>query len=575
MAAPWWLLGLLLLPLIRWLHRGGTPPQAIPVAHLGLWPAAPPPAGQGARVPPDPAWRRRALLLALLLLALAGPRWPDTRTRVTLWVDDAPAMLLREAGGTRLEAALARTREMLAAQGDAEVELRTLSNPWRPQPWPGILPAGGGTRNAAAEEATGDAAEASGTLAAAIRRRLRADETETPDSVAAAMPRPPPAALLVPDRAHWLLTAGTRPAHEIWAGDRGPDRVVSVAAPARNVGLVRLAARRAAEDPSRIELLAVLANGGDADEMRGLTIRADGSPPRRIERQLAPSRVATVTIDLPASTARVRASLDPADALPEDDTLELDLAALGPKRIAADAGCAAPLRVALAVHPMLRLGDPAPRPAAAGGQETTPQGPPEAVVDCGGAGHPAGLPTLRLRAQTLPALRRGVPRWSASVPASRRPRLDPATLPLGARLQAGPSDRVLLAFGDEPVIVRRAGEPRLVETSIDFAAARDAGEAVPWLVATMADELFGARLLDRAAVVDRGRDAVRVLPQASVTAAADAPASGPIAAGAARAVSPPVRELGAWLAGATAIVLAWELVLLARRLRTATVANQD
>lgn len=565
MAAPWWLLGLLLLlPLIRWLHRGGAPLQALTVAHLRLWLAATAPAGQGARMPPDPAWRRRALLAALLVLALADPRWPDPRLRVTLWVDDAPAILLRDAGGTRLAAGMARAGELLASLGDAEIELRTLSDPWRHHSWP-TAAAAPGSANSATRDRVVDAATAAQPLAAAIARRLAGDAAD------AVLPGAPPAALLAPGRLHWLLTAGTDPTRPAWPEGREPDRIIEAGGPARNAGLVRLAARRQADDPRRIELLAVLANGGDSDESRTLTVESDAAPPMRVERQLAPGTLSTLVLELARPATRVRAQLDPADALPEDDALELDLGALRPRDIVADAACPAPLRAALAVHPMLALRDPgAPQPASGVAGQTVPPAAPAAIVDCGGATLPEGLPTLRVRGESLPATRPGVPRWSASVPASRRPGLGAGTLPLGARLQAAASDRVLLAFGDEPVIVRRGGAPPVVETSIDFTAARDAGDAPPLLVALMVDELLGPRLLEQVALADRGRGAVQVAPPmprpaagAGTAAASRVERGQPVAQPANPA--PPRRELGAWLAGAAAIVLGWEIALLARR----------
>ena len=114
-AAPIWLSGLLLLPVIRWLHRGGRAPARVPVSRLDLWQrsAASSPAA-GERRPPDPAWRRRALVTALLFVALSEPQLPEPRTRITLWVDDSLSMLTREASGTRLAEGLARARSLLA-----------------------------------------------------------------------------------------------------------------------------------------------------------------------------------------------------------------------------------------------------------------------------------------------------------------------------------------------------------------------------------------------------------------------------------------------------------------------------
>ena len=71
---PWWLLALSLVPVIRWLHRRHAPLSTHTVSAVFLWEndAA---AAQASRKPqpPDPAWRRRAGIAALLTLALAAP----------------------------------------------------------------------------------------------------------------------------------------------------------------------------------------------------------------------------------------------------------------------------------------------------------------------------------------------------------------------------------------------------------------------------------------------------------------------------------------------------------------------
>ncbi len=131
-AAPIWLSGLGLLPVIRWLHRGGRQRRAVPVSRLGLWQrsvASSPAAGE--RRPPDPAWRRRALLTALLFVALSEPQLADERTHITLWIDDSLSMLTREAHGTRLAEGLAQARSLLAEVPNADVEVRTLGDPWQ------------------------------------------------------------------------------------------------------------------------------------------------------------------------------------------------------------------------------------------------------------------------------------------------------------------------------------------------------------------------------------------------------------------------------------------------------------
>jgi len=330
LAAPLALLGLLALPLIRWLHRGGRHRRALAVAYLPLWRhAAASLAAAGQRQPPDPAWRRRALLAALATLALAAPQWRAPSQRITLWADDAPSMFVHEPGGTRLALALVQARREAAALGANDVELRLLGDPWR------------------ARDATADPPISTGAGAGGGK-----------------VPGPPPAALLRRDRRHWLLTDGVHAAVARWPAGMRPERVITVGSVRRNVGIERLAAQRMASGDERLEVLARLANGGAAAETRDIVLYADGREVARLRRTLAPGAAESLRFTLPMARA-LRAQLQPADALPDDDALALDLAPLARRRIAVDARCAPALRAAVAAHPALAAAPAdraAPRP---------------------------------------------------------------------------------------------------------------------------------------------------------------------------------------------------------------------
>lgn len=526
--APAWLAGLLLLPLLRWLHRGGRPRRAIAVSYLPLWRgAALPPPAAGVSAPPDPAWRRRALLAALLLVALAGPQWPLARRAVTIWVDDAPSMAMHEARGTRLESGLAQARAALATLGPAgavDVEWRALGDPWREL---------GAAPDAAAFRATATAA----TAAAPVVPRYA--------------PAPPPAALLRVDRLQWLVSDGAHAQVFDWPAGRQPDRVFEVGRSRRNVAVVRLAARRHGDGAQRIDLLIELVNGGDAPETRELTIAsggASGAAPQRSTWQLDAGQSLTVAATI-AGADRVSATLVPGDALPDDDGLSLDLAPLRPRRVAVDPSCPAPLRAAVAAHPGLV------QAAAAAA---------EAALDCGAGGMPPGLPTLRVRAERLPQALGGDLQWSAAVEASARVELDAATLRLAAPLD--PADAaVLLAAGAQPLIVEHDAAPRRIETAIDFGAGAGAASAqTPLLVDFLFSRLLRARLLDPIAAVDRGVEAARVVPHhAGAAAAPPALASAPAPAGA-----PTIpRDATPWVLAAALLVLLWEIAALLRQAR--------
>jgi len=508
-AAPAWLLGVLLLPVIRWLHRGGRQARAVPVSRLGLWrrTAASSPAA-GERRPPDPAWRRRALLTALLFVALAEPRMPQQRTEITVWVDDSVSMLTREEHGTRLDEGLAQVRALLDEIPRADVQVRTLGDPWQ--------------RLGAPTEST------VATLAAGVGRKE---------------PAAPPGALLRRDSLHWLVTDGAHAALFEWPGGSRPDRIIQVGSVTRNVGLERLSARRNLNDPDQYDVLLKVANGGNAAETRVVVLATDAGEIARSTLRLEPGGSTLFTATTPAS-ANVRASLQPGDALAEDDQIVLDLRPLHRRRVATDATCPAALRAAIAAHPALALANEGATDVAA-------------ALDCGTRGATRDLATIRVLANRAPTPLHGAVEWASSVPESRRIRLDSGRLQVAARLEARPGDAVLLAVGGEPLIVSRAGAAKLLETALDFGAAENMrGPEIPLLVNLMFDQLLDRHLLEEIALQDRGGGSANVVPseRAVATAVARAPSAG--------------RSLRDWvqpLLAAALLVLLWELVALARQ----------
>ena len=524
---PFWLLGLALLPVIRWLHRGGRQRRVVPVPHLGLWQgsnASQPHAGQ--RQPPDPAWRRRALLTALLFIALAEPQLPQRHPAVTLWVDDSLSMLTREhpvsAGltstrepvgsdeqrDTRLVAGLAQARTQLDQIAHGEVAVRTLSDPWR------YL----------------------GTFSDAVVATLVAGAGQKE-------PVAPPAALLRPDSLHWLVTDGADAALFEWPDGRRPDRIIQVAEVSRNVGLERLSARRNPDDPEKIDLLLKVTNGGTATETRAAVIATDAGDMARSTHRLEPGASAFVSATIPAS-AGVRATLQPGDALAEDDEIALDLAPLRRRRVAIDSNCPTALVAAVGAHPALALA-----PETATGVE--------AVLNCGTRRAGNSVATIRVLADRTPTQPAGPVKWSSTVAESRRIRLDAGRLQVGAQLQARPVDTVILAMGDEPVIVSRAGAPKLIESSLDFGLPGIMPRPeLPLLVNLMFEQLFGSGLLDEITIANRGPVAVMVAPKTVM---------GPIAVAQRTSESPALSDWTRPLLVAALLVLLWEIVALFRQ----------
>ena len=506
-AIPAWLLGLLLVPVIRWLHRGGPHRRALPVASLALWRSAQAtgPAA-GVRRPPDPAWRRRALIAALLSLALAGPRSAVEIEKITLWVDDSLSMLTREGGTTRLARGLDVAAADLASRPGTEVEVRTLGRPW-------------------VSQAALTAETVAGLVAAAGQRE----------------PSLPPAGLWRTDREHWLVTDGT--SDELNEG--GYARVIRVGDTRRNVGLLRLSARRSLEHRDRLDLEVQARNGGDDTEERVIVLSSSAGEIARKTLQLAPGESASLVASTPVST-RLAARLEPGDALAADDSIVLDGSALAARRVQVDPACPVALLAAARAHPALEI--------------ASATADAELAVDCGATDAAGSGPQLRFLRDGTPREIEGPLLWSSSVESSARRLGSYQWRAVGQLAPVGDGDRLLLASGATPLIVRRADDAStLIETSLDVErGGTEDRVATPLLFALLVDEALAASLLDDVAAIEREPDTVMVMPRAAASKAA---AAGPATA---------AREMRDWsrlLLLAALLALLWELASLLRRMQ--------
>ena len=510
-ATPLWLLGLLLVPAIRWLHRGGPRLRTVPVSSLALWrKAATPGPAAGARRPPDPAWRRRALLAALLCGALAGPQLAVPIERITLWVDDSISMLTREPAGTRLETGLARVAVELRAAARADIEVRTLGNPWQAH------------------------ADLSPEVIAGLVRNAGQRE-----------PVPPPAGLRLGDRQHWLLTDGADPQLTSAGAGAAYARVFRVGEATRNVGVVRLSARRSLGERDRLDVALQVRNGGDSVEERVAVLAGESGEVARFPLRLEPG--ASVSLSAVArSSVGLRVALQPGDALEADDMLALDVRPLVPRPVALDARCPAAILTALRTHPALVPADEG--------------APAELALECGTGPGTAAMPRIRFALDRVPEALDGPWTWSSSVAEAQRRRIEGLPLRTAGRLAPpGGDDLQLLAVGSTPLVVRRREKDApLIETSLDATAVGTGDRpAAPLLVAFLVDEVLSASLLDAVAVIEREEQSVTIAPRgdagtAATTVGREATQS---------------RDGTRPLLVAALLVLLWELAALLRRWR--------
>jgi hypothetical protein len=510
-ASPAWLLGLLLVPILWYLHRSGPILLSHPVENLDLWRgAAIELDGPGARRRPDPAWVRRALIAATLALALAGPSLDRPAGRVTLWVDDSLSSSTVESGQTRLARALDEASAALRADGVVDLEVRALNPPWR------TLPAN-------LDAATAQLSE----------HKAGARELELPA-----------AELFAPTRAHWLVTDGADPDVNAWLSTVPISRVFQSGVERRNVGIARVSVRLQPGDPSRRAVLVRLVNGGDVAERRTIELLGAAGVHEAREIPIAAGASVNVSFDVPADVGEMTARLVPSDALRADDEVSVDASALAPLAVAVDSACPAAIRTAVRAHPSLRLAGDAAMSLA---------------IDCGtGTASTGRVPRVRFATGPQETVDTSALSWSTTG-AVVAPPFTGADLATRGRVDVpGANDLVLLGATGTPLVVLRPGPPVLVETSIHpEAAANPADAATPLLVAWLIDAALGERLLGREVHAGRGESASRVVPLAELRARSDA---APVLR------STPDDSISRYLLWLALGLLLWDAGALARRL---------
>lgn len=509
--SPAWLFGLLLVPVIWYLHRSGAILRSHPVENLELWRAAEVALeGPGARRRPDPAWMRRALIAAALALALAGPTLHRPAERVTLWIDDSLSLSTVESGQTRLARALGEASAALRAAGVDDLEVRSLREPWRSLP----------TR-----------------LDAASIQSIPVEDGEREFEL-------PAADLLSPARAHWLVTDGANAGVNAWLAAVPVSRVFQSGVEGRNVGIARVSVRRQPGNGARAAVLVRLANGGDVEERRRLELLGPAGVLETREVPLSAGASASVSFEVPLDVRELTARLVPSDVLPADDVVSVNTTSLAPLAVTVDTGCPSAIHAAVRAHPSLRLA----RDAEA-----------RLAIDCGtGAASAGRVPRVRFTSGVPGTVDASTISWSAlgAIAAPALPGPDLATR--GRVDPPGDADLVLLEAAGTPLVVLRPGPPASVETSIHPESAGNAADAgIPLFVAWLIDAALGERQLGREAHAGRGEAESRVVPLAELRARSDAAPA--LQSAPDDSISRPLL----WLALA---LLLWDATALARRL---------
>ncbi len=445
--SPWWLFALAAIPLIRWLHRWRAPFSAVAVSAVFLWKRADSSHAAGAeRGEPDPAWRWRALLWALIVLALARPWFQQQDVPVTVWVDHTMSMATSDTGSSRLSVGLEQLEDALRDAGHPPATLRSLSDPSR------------------AIEATDAAAF---------------DATAWPYS-RDGPGRLPTAATLDPATEHWLLTDGANARLVEWSARAPLNRVIRVGEVTENLAITRVAARRNLEDLSLVDVLVVVSNRGTLPAQRAVILETSGQTMTSPVLDLAPRTDELVAMTLPRTARSINASLSNSDRLDLDDAMQLDLASLRKIAVAVDGACPAGLKRAVRSH---------------GGLTTESGDVIELHINCGGAERP-GVPMLRVLVQLATPVDAD-PVWLPAAGKLQRLTLNADWLAASGTPASGQDD-VLLAAGERPLITR-TGQTVDVYVDLGNPLLVDRPE-FPAMIAGMIDVALGRDVLDPVAV---------------------------------------------------------------------------
>jgi hypothetical protein len=355
-------------------------------------------------------------------------------------------------------------------------------------------------------------------------------------------PRLPAPDALAPTRAHWLVTDGADDAVNAWLGNAVIDRVIQVASTSRNVGIARVTVRPQPADQDAGAIQILLRNGGSEPEARTVEVSADSVALASHAVSIDAGASVTLTQVVPLPVQRLIVRLVPTDALPQDDSASVDGTPLAAIAVHVDPSCGPEVTRAIGAHPALQ---------ATTGRDVG------LIIDCGSAwGDDVPVPRVVLRQGPSEQFDASSVLWSRTATGAP-PRIAGFSPRARGRLDAPRSvDEVLLAASEVPLVIRRAGSPLTVETSLDLGAAELTGtDAVPLLVAFLADAALDASLLERSAGLARGDSASVVVARAVLEAQ---PRSRDVTHGDGAPFTLPFVMLAV-------VLLAWEALSLARR----------
>lgn len=327
LSSPFYLIALLLIPLIWWLHKFQSGGRSIIVSSLLYWQSDKQAMNLAAKGKKShPLWLLRALITLLLVLALTDPFWFQERvSKIDVWVDDSLSMSTQEQGRSRKILAIDAIIKALKGIAHYHVEIHSLSK----QNYPVLV----------------------------ITSQRKGDwHTEFSKwyKINSEMDQLPSVNLFSVGSEHWLVTDSADQQLLEWASNMPFSEVVSLGKSTENSALIRFSMRLGLLGNKTWHGLVKIQHFGEKQNQRVVELLVGGALVKQWSVKLNPQEVHFINfkIDLEGhEKQRLIIRFKKSDALSADDEMSLDFEPLIAVKILGN--CSQSLKRAIQSQPSL------------------------------------------------------------------------------------------------------------------------------------------------------------------------------------------------------------------------------
>ncbi len=470
-STPVWLLLLGLLPWLRWLHRFQRQGRLQPTSALFMWRHIRQSEGIAGNAPasPDPRWRLRALIIALMILTLADPLSQSTRGySLVVWLDDSLSQFTREGAHTRLQQGIDQLVDRVKEGNSHQLRIHSLANP-------------------------------------AMSLMLRPGED--PDWIGRLKrwtvsprgePQPPPPALMHQDAHQIVLTDGADATLNHWLRRATGIEIIQTGTQRNNSALTRLAVRRPLGPSQQTDGIVELSNLGQNEVTARLILIQHGRVihSRVITLAAGESNLQHFSLALDSQADLIARLQTTGDPLLADNELRLPIASrMQPVHVLTTGSCSPHLQAFLAAHPAL--------------EQTSRD--PDISIACGTSNKATSIPLLRLHPVNGNRKTQSSGHWHAE-------KLQHITLPKGLRFGQPGDDlagqRETLWVADNTSLLTETLAPaHVIDVNFDLqSSALAGGPQYPLLLSALIERLVQRPLSESALQVSRPSEASRITP---------------------------------------------------------------